>query len=557
MWIYDSADLSIKDVNTSAVDLYGYSKEEMLSMTITDLRPESEIPKLKKVLSKRTNNFNNAGIWTHLKKNGDLIIVRVLSHAIGEGDKNYKLVSIQDVTNEVQYQQELQMFMENSLDGIMITSPDGGILKANKATCEMLGMEEEEILKLGRNGMVYNDQKLQQALKKREETGKFSGELTFLHKSGKKIPIELTTSVYKNPQGELRTSMVIRNITDRKLNEIELEKAYSEKETILESIGDGFFAVNNDWVVTYWNSAAERLLNTPKEAILNKNLWSVFKDALDLPSYTHYHKVMNEGVTVNFEDYYEPLSRWYDITAYPSSEGISVYFKDITQQKLKEKELQESLKEKETLLAEVHHRVKNNLAIVSSLMQIQAFEADNAAVSEKLNVSIGRIKTIASIHELLYQSNSFSRLEAENSVKNLITEISKTFEPKLFLVTDFDLQHIELNINQAIPLSLIINEVVTNILKHAFKDTDRGKIEAYMREKNQKVLLRITDNGNGLPKGFPKSDNKNSIGMQLIDTLSIQLNAEYQFQTVDGVTHFSLTFQKSDLKGSSSGYVDV
>ncbi|MDZ7807699.1 MAG: PAS domain S-box protein [Gracilimonas sp.] len=724
--------------------------------------------------------------------------------------------STQDITDlkskelKIKAQQiELQMFLENSLDGIMITSPDGSIHRANKAMCEMLGMEEDKILNLGRDGLVYNDQKLQKALKRREETGKFSGELTFIHKSGKKIPIELTTSVYKTPQGEPRTSMVIRDITeriklnqelkksleryhfvtkatydaiwdwnlvkdtifwgegfetlfgydldnlsndssswtdhihpddkdwvftsikkvidgskrnwfeeyrylhadgsyrfvedrgyvirneegvairmigamrdvtDRKVNELEIEKAYAEKETILESIDDGFFAINSDWIVTYWNSAAERLLDTPKKKVLHKNLWSVFDDALDLPSFTNYRKVMDEGVTVHFEDYYSPLDRWYDINAYPSEDGISVYFKNITEQKEREKQLreinrknrlilestaegiygidtegkctfineaasnilgyrseecigknmhelihhkyangehypesecpifiskndhescrgmdevfwradgsffdveytsnpmiedgeikgavvafsditkrkqheralQDSLKEKETLLMEIHHRVKNNLAVVSGLLQLQAFGTDDEMLSQKLNDSVSRIKTMASIHELLYNSNSFSRVAADKIIEKLITEIAQTYQPKISLTTKFDLQNIELNINQAIPLSLIINEVVTNILKHAFTGRDQGNLAVSILESNQKVSFRITDNGNGLPKNFPDGVNTESLGLQLIDTLSSQLQADYKYETADEKTHFNLTFQKAEVKG--------
>lgn len=666
MWIYDPKGLSIKQVNEAACALYGFSEKEFLSLTIADLRPVEEISKLEEEVSKQVDRFNNAGIWKHRKKTGELLFVRVLSHPISEEGHQYKLVTAQDVTNKIQYQQELHMLLENSLDGIMLTSPDGRIHRANKAACQMLGMSEEQIKDLGRDGLVHNDEKLQNALKNRNQTGEFSGELTFIHSSGRKIPVELTTSVYRNPQGQLRTSMILRDIherkeaqtkmlealqerqrilerisdaffavgedwtviywnnqaekvlglsrtkvlgnnlwemfpeaekldffhqykrafeeqvpvsfeeyyppagawfevngypsndglsvffrdiTDRKQSQVELEQAYKEKETILESIDDGFFTVNRDWVVTYWNSAAERMLETPRDKIMGKKLWDVFNDATDLPSYTNYHRVMKEKLSVDFEDYYAPLNRWYDISAYPSKDGISVYFKDITRQKKKDSQLQESLKEKETLLAEIHHRVKNNLAVVSGMIQLQAFQEDDESLKHKLNNSVSRIKTIANIHELLYQSNSFSRLNLDENIEKLVGDIAQTYQPAITLEIDFDLQKMDLNINQAIPASLIINEVVTNIFKHGFDEKDQGKLWVTLAETNSTISLQITDNGKGLPEDFNESHNTGSLGLQLINTLTQQLDGNYEYESVKDKTHFKLTFKKKETIG--------
>jgi two-component sensor histidine kinase len=162
---------------------------------------------------------------------------------------------------------------------------------------------------------------------------------------------------------------------------------------------------------------------------------------------------------------------------------------------------------------------------------------------------------MASIHELLYKSNSFSRLDTDDIIQKLVSEIIQSFGSETTLNTKFELQSIELNINQAIPLSLIINEVVTNILKHAFTGRDQGMLAAFISESNQKVHLQIIDNGKGLPKGFPNDVKTDSLGIQLIDTLSNQLEADYSYQTVDEETHFNLTFQKADIKGTGSALI--
>jgi two-component sensor histidine kinase len=228
---------------------------------------------------------------------------------------------------------------------------------------------------------------------------------------------------------------------------------------------------------------------------------------------------------------------------------------DITNRKIQERKLQDSLQEKETLLMEIHHRVKNNLAVVSGLMQLQALNSDNEELSAHLNDSVSRIKTIASIHELLYKSDNFSKLDADEVAKKLIRGITQTFKDEKTLHTKFKLQSVKLNINQAIPLSLIINEVVTNIFKHAFTGKDQGTLTVFICESNGKVELKITDNGKGLPKGFPNILKKESLGLQLIETLSEQLEADYKYETENGETNFILTFEKREIKGSSSALI--
>jgi PAS domain S-box-containing protein len=109
-----------------------------------------------------------------------------------------------------------------------------------------------------------------------------------------------------------------------------------ERNTILESITAAFFAVDNNWLVTYWNNMAEKVLRTSKNETLDRNLWEVFANSTDSESYRKYHEAVETGLAVHFEDYYPPLEKWYEISAYPSAKGLAVYFKDITERKLSE-----------------------------------------------------------------------------------------------------------------------------------------------------------------------------------------------------------------------------
>jgi PAS domain S-box-containing protein len=119
-------------------------------------------------------------------------------------------------------------------------------------------------------------------------------------------------------------------------------EAMEERNTILESIGDAFFAVDKNWVVTYWNQTAEKVLYKSKKEMLTYNLWSVFSDSVDSKSYRKYHQAVRMNSPVHFEDYFKPLDKWYEVSAYPSAGGLSVYFKDISERKQHIAELRES-----------------------------------------------------------------------------------------------------------------------------------------------------------------------------------------------------------------------
>jgi len=231
--------------------------------------------------------------------------------------------------------------------------------------------------------------------------------------------------------------------------------------------------------------------------------------------------------------------------------GVSI---DITEQKKNEEVITSSLKEKEILLAEVHHRVKNNLAVVSAMLQLQAAEEKNEEISDRLFGSVGRIRAIANIHEHLYQSNTFYRLNFTENIRQLATEIVEAFQINKNINLEFSCDPVQLNINQAIPCSLIVNEVITNIHKHAFLGRKHGMIHISLDNKSDKLKLTIKDDGVGFT-GNIKEIKSGSLGLQILSVLSKQLKAEYDYKTSEDLNYFTLEFVKEDIKGSASSFV--
>ncbi len=212
------------------------------------------------------------------------------------------------------------------------------------------------------------------------------------------------------------------------------------------------------------------------------------------------------------------------------------------------KSSEKSLEEKETLLAEIHHRIKNNLSVVSGMLILQALNETDEEVQKKLNASIGRIKTMATLHELLYQSPSFANLRIDENIEHIISSVVETFDVSVDLDVSYSMEPVELNMDDALPCSLIVNEVITNILKHAYDDGDSGLLEVSLVEADETVTLKIRDDGKGLPEDFDLDGNETSLGMVLIQSLTKQLNGEYSYSPLDRGVEFKLVFNKSEGK---------
>lgn len=227
---------------------------------------------------------------------------------------------------------------------------------------------------------------------------------------------------------------------------------------------------------------------------------------------------------------------------------------DVTERIKQEQLIQNSLVEKETLLAEIHHRVKNNLAVISAMLQLQAGQEDNPDLTNRLFESMGRIKTIANIHEHLYLSDNFSNVDFTKNIRELVSMVIQTFEIGMPIDVQFQCDASQLNVNQAIPCSLIINEVITNSVKHAFNGQEKGKISVLLENHGECIRLVIDDDGIGIPD---TPDENNTLGLQLISVLSKQLKAEYEYhQNVNTTgTRFTLKFRKAEIKGSSSSHL--
>jgi two-component sensor histidine kinase len=230
--------------------------------------------------------------------------------------------------------------------------------------------------------------------------------------------------------------------------------------------------------------------------------------------------------------------------------GISIQNAMVTDMKEKqfnaileaEEKIKASLKEKEVLLKEIHHRVKNNLQIVSSLLYLQMTRTEHAEAVSALRDSRNRVRSIARIHERLYQSANLASVDMDEYMSSLVSDLQHSHRVENSAVRlVVDVGKVALGITEAIPCGLIINELISNALKHAFPQGKEGKITIQLRKTNtNRTMLTVSDNGVGFPEHVDFR-NTPSLGLDLINSLVHQLDGSIDLDRRDGTT-FTITF---------------
>jgi two-component sensor histidine kinase len=216
-----------------------------------------------------------------------------------------------------------------------------------------------------------------------------------------------------------------------------------------------------------------------------------------------------------------------------------------------EDQLRASLQEKEVLLGEIHHRVKNNLQVIISLLALQSRAVKDDKIAGALQDSQSRIRSMALIHEQLYRSGELSRIDYRAYLRSLTEELLRSYSSDTDSVSlEMDVDEIYLGIRTALPCSLIISELVSNCLKHAFAGEDRGQIKVTLRRLTDgKFRLIVADNGQGFPSDFDYR-NSESLGLRLVTNLvELQLHGKMELGANQG-TQFRIDFEALD--GSSA-----
>lgn len=320
----------------------------------------------------------------------------------------------------------------------------------------------------------------------------------------------------------IRVHGSIQDINTLKSTEFAAKKVLEERNTILESIRDAFFAVDKNWIVTYWNNSAEYVLHKTKEETLNQYLWDVFSDSINSLSYAKYHEAIETNQAVHFEDHYEYLNKWYEISAYPSEVGLSVYFKDITERKISElllhdlnislhqqaKELSASNAELEQFAYVASHDLQEPLRMVTSfLTQLELKYNDIIDDKGKKYIHFA-VDGAKRMRQIILDLLEFSRVGRFSSTIEEV-DIEKVIEDTLFLYRK-KIEEIKAVISYkkmpilhsySGPIRQLFQNLISNALK--YKHPDRfPEITISYEETETDYVFAIKDNGIGISSEY-------------------------------------------------------
>ena len=328
------------------------------------------------------------------------------------------------------------------------------------------------------------------------------------------------------------------------------EEALTYQAHLLENVNDAVISSDERFVTTAWNRAAEEMYGWTAEEVIGRPTVDFLQpEFVDVEPDQVFRQLLEGG---HFEG--QVIHRRKDGTriqteararALRDKDGRITGFvsidRDITERRQAEDKIRASLQEKEVLLKEINHRVKNNLQIISSLLNLQSRDIQDKQALRSFQVSQDRIKAMALVHEKLYQSEDLARIDFGEYIKSLATDLgssyglgSRNIEVKL------DVENILLGVDTAIPCGVIVNELVTNSLKHAFPGDRSGEISITFREVDGQYTMVFKDDGVGLPEDLDIS-HPSSLGLTIVNALTGQLGGAIALGR-NGGSEVSITF---------------
>ncbi|MDH5385476.1 MAG: PAS domain S-box protein [Candidatus Aminicenantes bacterium] len=552
-----------------------------------------------------------------IKKGGDEIPLEISFSSVKIKNKWNALGIIRDIAERKIAEKELMikdLAVDSTINAIALVEPKGKLTYVNPAFMRMWGYQENDVF--GRHFVEFweDEHKALNILDALREKGKIIGELEAKRKDESLFDVQISASMVKDDLGK-PLSMIASfiDITDRKMIERKLEvrsqfeklvttistnfinlpseKINSEIHSALQAIGE-FADVDRSYVFLYsldrkkmdmsheWCSATVNpVIKTHQGLLVDDYKWQTniienretiyITNSTEIPPEADSFKeeLESRGVKsliqvpiayggkafgfIGLES--QRMDKTWSVDIVVLLRMVGDILANALERKRVEEQLNASLREKEVLLKEIHHRVKNNMQVISSLLNLQSSRIQSKEIFEMFKESQDRIRSMSLIHERLYQSGDLARIDFSHYIQNLANHLFQSYRIDPDAVSlKTNVGDVSLDINKAIPCGLIINELVSNSLKYAFpqvkgkdkKKTQKGEIHISLSSDDGKVRLIIQDNGVGLPEDLD-IETADSFGLQLVTALVAQLNGKIEIKKKPGAT-YQITFDRSD-----------
>lgn len=549
--------------NRSAGNIFGWSAEEVAEKRFAELVVP---PRLHNEMNHIMKNVMSGSMargfdFVNLHKDGNEIDVSMTISPLLNSEHNIIGLSsiVRDITERKHAEKALQesedryrRLVELSPNAIAVYR-EGKIVFINTSGARLLGAENPEQL-LGKNiiDFVHPDyrelfhNRVQVILNEGNEAPLIEEKVIRLDK--KVIDVEEVAMPFMY-RGNPAVQAVITDITERKLAAEALRNSEEQFRSLIENSSDIITILSDTGIIFYLSPSIERSFGYRSEELIGKNISELIHPD-DLPGFfdVFIRKIQDPNITSSkefrarhkdgtwriLESIGKKLPHGLVVT------GMVLNSRDITERKRDEEQIRSSLHEKEVLLREIHHRVKNNMQVLSSLLRLQSDFCKDKNVIEMFNESRNRIISMSLIHEKLYLSKDFTKIDLKGYVNEMVNGLFQSYcLNKSKIALNIYVEDVPLGIESAIPCGLIINELVTNSLKHAFPGDRNGEIKIILRLAEENMIeLVVSDNGIGIPKDL-NMQKIESLGLhlvkmlaenQLMGRMNIDLNNGTEFQ---------------------------
>lgn len=582
---------NIIEYNQALADVFGFRSLEELSKSNSFESYFSQKEREELLAELRKKGFVRNHQVRMKKRDGSEIWV--LENAMLTKDpktkKEYIEGTLIDITETKRIQQALKeseenykSLIEHTPDGILIHNEKGDTLFANPAALKMIGIASLEDAK-EKNLFHYllpeyhDKARVRKTEMQKGKNTPFMG-VKIRRPDGKIIEVEIKTSKITF-LGAPAVEVVMHDIALQRQLEKEQLRFQLEEETnrelkreiashirtrqrlnanqkyirlLIDSSLDMIFACDREGKITEFNQAAQTIFGYKPEEVLDKDISILYADKKHSDEIGNI--IYNEG---NFIGEAKHIKKNGEVfPAYISAAilrndkgeiiGTMSISHDISRRLETEEQLKKSVYEKEILLKEIHHRVKNNMQVISSILKLQTAYIKDKKTIELLNECRNRISSMAFIHATLYMTKDFARINFAEYVSNLAGNLQQSYSiSDAQIALSLDIPTFYMHIDDAIPCGIIINELLSNSFKYGFKKKKKGIVGISVKIKKENIILAIWDDGNGFPKNIDYK-NTESLGLQLVNSLVEQIGGKITMNSSSNKgTKFIIAFRKS------------
>jgi PAS domain S-box-containing protein len=595
-----SPDGTISDVNEATIRVTGFSRQELVGTDFSDYFTEPEKAKAGYERVFRDGSVTDYALEIR-HRNGQ--VTPVLYNAAVYRDIAGSVIGVfaaaRDITERKKAEEAIKKanaynrsLIEASLDPLVTINPDGTISDVNEATIRVTGFSRQELVGTDFSDYFTEPEKAKAGYEKVFRDGSVTDyALEIRHRNGQVTPVLYNATVYRDESGSvIGVFAAARDITERKKAEEALRRAHdllekrvkertaelvqsnaqlieeisqrrqaeslvkktvSELHAAIESTADGIYAVDRAGRIIRYNQNFASMWKIPNELLQSgedrmvsgylktqvKNP-ALFTDRDDDFIYHEDRETYDMLELLDgriFERYSKPQKMDLAII------GRVLSYRDVTDRRHAEEKLIASLQEKETLIREIHHRVKNNLQIISGLLDMTRMRTPDSTTHGILTDMMMKIKTMAQIHTRLYESKQFDKINMGSQIRDQVADLSSIYgRSGAEIQSEIDAEDIYLPVDQAIPCALVVNEILSNAFKHAFRGKTQGTLSVSATQSDDHIRIIVRDDGVGIP---PDVDvyRTTSLGLKLIRSLVLQLNGSVAI-TSDHGTEVTVEF---------------